>query len=206
MSQIDETASPRAALMLHYDTPTLVFHWLTVLFVVTQSGTFLVWNYVTPHNRFWRPILESTHVSLGILFALAILGRIIWQLTGARRLPAEAGLPGILSRAMYIILYALLAAQVVTGFVLQWAGGEGIPFFNLFSIPELIARNRQLEHLVQNLHEWMAWAIVILAAGHAMAALVHHYVLKDATLERMMYRRRSINRPRFAARQPSRRV
>jgi cytochrome b561 len=190
MSQTDETDSRLTAKQAHYDTPTLVFHWLTVLFVVVQFGTFLVWNYVTPHDRFWRSLLESTHVSVGILFALLILGRIIWRLTGTRHLPKEAGLSGSLSRVMYTILYILLVAQAATGFVLRWVQGGTPQFFGLFAVPALIGRNRQLEPLILNLHDWVAWAIVILAAGHAMAALMHHYVMKDAVLERMIYRRR----------------
>jgi cytochrome b561 len=36
------------------------------------------------------------------------------------------------------------------------------------------------------LHELNGWAIVILAAGHAAAALFHHYVLRDPVLSRML--------------------
>ena len=35
-------------------------------------------------------------------------------------------------------------------------------------------------------HEWIGWAIIILALIHALAALYHHYVLKDRVLERML--------------------
>jgi cytochrome b561 len=35
-------------------------------------------------------------------------------------------------------------------------------------------------------HNWTAWALVILAGGHAAAALFHRYVLKDRVLRRML--------------------
>jgi cytochrome b561 len=35
-------------------------------------------------------------------------------------------------------------------------------------------------------HEYIGWAIVILAFAHALAALYHHYVLKDRVLRRML--------------------
>jgi cytochrome b561 len=35
-------------------------------------------------------------------------------------------------------------------------------------------------------HEWIGWAIVIIAFAHALAALYHHNVLKDGVLKRML--------------------
>src|SRR3954469_14299632 len=111
----EQAASAETLAAEYYDTPTLVFHWLTVVLVVLLFGTSLVWNYITPRDRFWRPLMESTHVSLGILFAILILARIVWRLTGMRRLPAEAGVAGILSKVMYAVLYVLLAAESILG-------------------------------------------------------------------------------------------
>ena len=184
-----ETASAETLAAEYYDTPALVFHWLTVVFVILLFGTSLVWNYVTPHDRYWRPLLEGTHVSLGILFAALILGRVIWRLTGMRRLAAEVGISGVLSRIMYVILYVLLVAEVVTGFVLRWLQGESFQFFGLFSMPALIAPDRASAGQFEQIHNWIGWAIVVLSTGHAIAALVHHYVLKDQVLGRMLHRR-----------------
>jgi cytochrome b561 len=74
--------------------------------------------------------------------------------------------------------------------VLRWAQGEAFTFFGLFPIPALMAQDRPLAHTLQDWHNYVGWAIVILALGHAVAALVHHYVLKDQVLERMWRRRR----------------
>ncbi|MER8808170.1 cytochrome b [Mesorhizobium australicum] len=180
----------------YYDGPTLVFHWLTALLVLVLFATSLIWNYVTPHNRVWRPLLESTHVSIGILFAVLILLRIVWRLTGSRRLRAEAGLSGLLSRWMYVVLYMLLAVEAVLGFVLRWTQGEAFTFFGLFAIPAILSENHPLAHQFEEWHNWMAWAIVILSLGHAAAALIHHYVLKDKVLDRMLVRRRVAERMR----------
>ena len=176
----------------YYDTPTLFFHWLTVLFVVLLFGTSLIWNYITPHDRYWRPLMEGAHVSFGILFAVLIIARVVWRLTGSRRLTPEAGESGILSRIMYGLLYLLLVAQSVMGFVLRWSQGEEFIFFGLFTVPALLAKNRELADLLETLHNWGGWAIVILSLGHAGAALVHHYVLKDEVMGRMLYRRHPV--------------
>ncbi|HVW91958.1 MAG TPA: cytochrome b/b6 domain-containing protein [Devosia sp.] len=189
MSDAETEAGRRAVRIEFYDAPTLVFHWWTAALVVLLFATSLIWNYVTPHNRFWRPLLETSHVSLGVLFALLIIVRVIWRLTGMRRLPPEAGIAGLLSQIMYGLLYVLLVAETVTGFVLRWAQGEEFTFFGLFSIPALMAKDRGMAEQLEQWHNYIGWAIVILALGHAAAALVHHYVLKDQVLERMLVRR-----------------
>jgi len=90
---------------------------------------------------------------------------------------------------MYLALYILLAAESVLGFALRWLQGEEFSFFGLFPIPALLGQNRPLAEQFEDLHNWIAWAIIILATGHAAAALFHHYVLKDAVLGRMLFRR-----------------
>jgi cytochrome b561 len=175
----------------YYDVPTIIFHWLTVVFVLALMGTALVWNYWTPHDRFWRPLMESSHVSLGILFAALILARVIWRWTSGHRIARERDLSGILSRIMYSGLYVLLVLEAALGFVLRWLQGEDFQFFGFFSVPALIGQDRALAGLALEAHNWTAWAIIVLSFGHAAAALVHHYVLKDQVLQRMVYRRGS---------------
>lgn len=172
-----------------YDTPAMIFHWLTVLVVIVLFGTAFVWNFILPRDPLWEPTLQSVHVSLGILFSVLILARLIWRLTASRRPPGHAGLAGVLSRSMYAVLYVLLLAQIGLGFAQRWMEGEAISFFGLFSVPALLGVNEGLQYLVGRLHNWGGWAIVILSFGHAGAALVHHYVLKDGTLRRMLPRR-----------------
>jgi cytochrome b561 len=41
---------------------------------------------------------------------------------------------------------------------------------------------------MEDIHELAANALVILAAFHAAAALVHHWILRDRTLVRMLPR------------------
>ena len=190
MSKPNEQSRERAARAEVYDSLTLFFHWLTVLFVIALFGTSLVWNYIAPRDRFWRSLMESTHVSLGILFALLILVRIVWRLTSSRRLAPEPGISGVLSRIMYGALYLLLAIEAVLGFVLRWVQGEEFALFGLFTIPALIGENRGIARSVESFHNWAAWAIVILALGHAAVALFHHYVLTDAVMERMSFSKR----------------
>ena len=59
-------------------------------------------------------------------------------------------------------------------------------FFGL-DIPSPMATvTRGAHQLIGQAHNWIGWAIVVTAAGHAAAALYHHYVVKDNVLRRML--------------------
>ena len=171
----------------YYDPLTVWLHWVTAGLVLLLFGTAFTWNNWLPHDHFWRPLLQSTHVSLGILLAAVFIVRAIWRFTGGRNLPPELGIMGILSQVMYLLLYLLLAIQVGLGFLLRWSQGEAFQFFGLFSIPSLLGPNKSMVRLIENLHNYAAWVIIALAAGHTLAALFHHYVLRDQILGRMLH-------------------
>lgn len=179
MSTTTETGHDR------YDGVTITFHWVTALLVVVLFATSLMWNY---GPRSWgRDGLQAIHISLGISLAAVLIARLVWKLVAGRRLPpAGNAVTSIFSRVVHWALYGLLVLQAGLGFGLRWVQGEEFSFFGLFEIPQLIASNRALEHTIENLHNYVAWTLVILAGGHALVALIHRYVFKDGVLKRML--------------------
>jgi cytochrome b561 len=61
--------------------------------------------------------------------------------------------------------------------------------FMLLKIPAFDPGNTALRESVEELHSWSANLLLIVAGLHAAAALVHHFVLKDDILRRMLARR-----------------
>ncbi|MCY1540750.1 Cytochrome b561 [compost metagenome] len=113
--------------------------------------------------------------------------RAAWRLTAGRRLPpAAAGWLRVASTGMHGLLYALMAAQIVLGFLFRWAQGEPFAFFGLFDVPTLIPIDREQRHFIGGLHNTVAWTIIVLALLHALAGLFHHYFLRDGVLRRML--------------------
>ena len=55
-------------------------------------------------------------------------------------------------------------------------------------MPATLTGLPQQEDIAGLIHEYLAWALVIFAALHALAALKHHFVDRDATLVRMFGR------------------
>jgi cytochrome b561 len=88
------------------------------------------------------------------------------------------------------VLYLLLVGQVGLGLVARWTAGRPMLFFGL-KIPSPLPKvPHPVTDQLEQVHNWVAWTIVILALGHAAAALYHHFVLRDQVLTRMLPRGR----------------
>lgn len=167
-----------------YDPVAIALHWATALLVVVQmllAQTWGLWGRPTHH------LMVTAHMSFGILLAAIIVTRLIWRWIPGHQVPAaDVGWAADAAKAVHYLLYALLAAEAVLGFLLRWSGGESMSFFGLQIPPPFPEWTRGSHHLVNQLHEWNGWAIIVIAAGHAAAGLYHHYVLHDRVLRRML--------------------
>lgn len=169
-----------------YDRFTITLHWLTAGLVLALFGTAQVWD-LADRGTPMRLGLISLHVSLGILLAAVLILRIVWRLLTHRRVaPAVSGLQHVASTLVHLILYALMIAQVSYGFLIRWASANIPDFFGLFVIPALVVVDPATLRVISELHSVTAWVIIAVAGLHAAAALVHHYVLRDQVLARMV--------------------
>jgi cytochrome b561 len=99
----------------------------------------------------------------------------------------EVGWVRLASKGVHYLLYVLLVAQAALGFSIRWSGGHPASFFGLFGIPGPFGDlGRPTRHIIHFVHQYLGWAIVIIAAGHAAAALYHYYVVRDRVLQRML--------------------
>ena len=123
-------------------------------------------------------IAYQAHKTLGLLVPPLVLWR-LW-LRARRGRPAEdPGLPAWQHRAAglgHAALYALLIAVPVLGYLsASTAPGEiETTLFLLIPVPHLLAANEALHEAIRPVHRAAAWALVLLAAGHAAVALRHH--------------------------------
>jgi cytochrome b561 len=134
--------------------------------------------------------MEQTHKSFGVLLTLVIVARLLWRFIPGHQVSSlEAGWVRIASKAAHYVLYVLLVAEAGLGFAFRWGAGRPMAFFGT-AIPPLIAKMpKPVTHQLREFHEWIGWAIVIIAVAHGLAALYHHYILKDRVLRRMLPKR-----------------
>ena len=142
-----------------------------------------------PFPKSWKGAILFAHVSFGLLVLATLFGRLGWRVAS----PAPAAIVtrfepwmGVAALVAHVLLYALLLMVPLTGIVLQFARGQAVPLFGLYDIASPWVRDRAFARSVKEVHEIFAHALLILAALHVAAALIHHLVLKDDTLGRML--------------------
>lgn len=169
--------------MNRHASPLILLHWLTVLAVVVA--------YVSSGDptQAGHALSGQIHVAAGLaVFALVLVRLPLRLVAGAP--PAEPG-PHWQQRAArfaHIALYALMAAVPLSG----WAElADKTAHFSLLghALPLPDAHAVWVQALAAA-HTTLGDAFVWLAGLHAAAALAHHFVLRDATLARMLPRRR----------------
>jgi cytochrome b561 len=167
-----------------YDGVSIGLHWLTALLVITQFTLALLWDgFDRPTHR----TMVTAHMSFGIILTVLIVARIIWRLMPGHRLQSLAtGWVGRAAQGVHYLLYVLLAAEAVLGFLTRWWEGRDMSFFGLLIPGPFGSGDRPTHEMLMGWHEKVGWAIIIVAIGHAAAALYHHVVLKDRTLRRML--------------------
>jgi len=169
-----------------YDRVAIAMHWATAFLVIANFALAQVWDWFAKPTK---GLLEDTHMSFGVLLAVVIIARIAWRLMPGHQVSSlESGWMRIASKATHYLLYALLIAEAFLGFAFRWGAGRPMAFFGT-GIPPMIGEiAKPLRRELREFHEWIGWAIIILALLHALAALYHHYVLKDRVLVRMLPR------------------
>src|SRR5258707_14089016 len=121
---------------LQYGTTAKVFHWLlgTLLLVQYRIG----WLMPDIHRGVKPGAAMTFHVSFGIVILALIVLRFAWRLT--HPVAPESSLPPwqrLSSEAVHWLLYALVLATTVTGWLFALFRGWSISFFYLAPLPRL---------------------------------------------------------------------
>jgi cytochrome b561 len=176
-----------------YDGVAIALHWATAVLVFANFLLAQTWGWFAKPTK---ALMEDTHMSFGVLLTAVILARIWRWLSGHQITSIEAGGVRLASKATHYVLYLLLIAEAGLGFAFRWGAGRPMAFFGS-GIPPLIGEiARPLRRQLREFHEWIGWAIIVLALLHAAAALYHHYVLRDRVLARMLPRKATALRSR----------
>lgn len=173
-----------------YGAVAKALHWLSAILIL---GGWLLGQTLDWFPKSMEPGLKLAHVWSGLGVVALLAARLAWRLSGPQPDPIPSALDPWLARAAtagHLLLYALLLAVPIAGIVLSFARGEPVSLFGLYEIASPWARDRAFARNAREVHELLANAIMLVAALHAAAALMHHYLLGDATLARMLPGRR----------------
>ena len=169
-----------------YGMVAQAFHWIVAILVILQFplGMYAADLPVSLARLQWL----SRHKSLGLLILAIALLRLGWR--AFNRPPA---LPAVMSRwqraAAHVehwLIYALLVAVPLTGWLYASAAGLPAGWFGLFAVPDLVPRDRLA---AADYHDWHVATLTllgVLVALHIGAAARHAFVRRDGIVQRML--------------------
>ena len=170
----------------HYTPLAKGLHWLMALmsFGLLALGFYMSDLPLSPEKL----QLYSWHKWAGVTIFVLVWLRLAWRIT--HRPPAlPDGMPVHMqwaAHAGHFLLYALMIAIPLSGWLMSSAKGVQTVWFGVLPLPDLLAKDKALGHLLAEVHEALNMGLLLLIAGHAAAALFHHVVHKDDTLRRML--------------------
>lgn len=91
-----------------------------------------------------------------------------------------------LAHAGHAALYGLMIVIPLSGWLLSSAKGVPTVWFGLIPLPDLLDKDKALGPLLHEVHELLNYLLLFLLAGHAAAALKHHWLDRDDIFKRML--------------------
>jgi len=173
-----------------YGSVSRFLHWVMALLILAMIGIGAYMTDLAKEDPL-RAQLYSMHKAVGVtLLGLAVV-RILWILVSR---PPE--MPAVLQRWEVVLarsttglLYLLMLATPIAGYLMTNTGGKPISYFGLFELPALIGENHDLHELLEEVHEFLAFTILALFSLHIAGALKHRFIDADPNadvLKRML--------------------
>lgn len=169
-----------------YDGVQVLLHWLVALLICAAFG--LAWTMDDMPLSPAKFKLISWHKWAGITVLGLVAIRLIWlKIKGAPA--ADPGLPAWqnkVSTATHHLLYLLMFAMPLSGWLMSSAKGFSVVYLGLWKLPDLVAKNEALGDTLKGGHGLFATVLLVLIGLHAAAALKHHFIDRDSILARMV--------------------
>lgn len=175
-----------------YSTAQRVFHWLVAVLVVILLAVGMTLGYLGFEGASDTFGLGATnalyvaHKTTGVLLLPLMIGRLALRLRRGKPAYAVAleRWQQLASEINHGLLYLLLLAMPVVGWLATAAGGHPINFF-AWNLPPLIGENEALADTLFYTHWLLGWAVLLLVIVHVAAAIYHWRIRRDGVMQRM---------------------
>lgn len=169
-----------------YGLISIAIHWISALLILFLFGLGI---YMTGLGYYddWYHKGPALHISLGLIVLLLMLVRIIWRILNPT--PSALGdqrMQLVAAKLVKLGLYLAIFAVLISGYLITTAEGKPASLFDWIYFPSFTTLSANQVDLAGEIHEYLAWGIIALVVLHVAGALLHHFVMRDRTLVRIL--------------------
>lgn len=169
-----------------YTGTAKLLHWLVAILIV--AAFLLGWSMVDLPLSLKKLHWYNYHKWIGMTVLGLVAIRLVWRtLVGAPDLPASMhGWEKKVAHGAHHLLYLLMLAVPLVGWATTSAKGFPVVYLGLVPLPDWVGKDAALGEQLSSVHTLLSYALVALAALHALAALKHFFIDRDDVLQRML--------------------
>lgn len=172
-----------------YGLVSKTLHWTMFVFIVFLLLMGPI-SHSFPRGSEEKFFIIWLHQSLGLTVFMLVILRIIWKFMNPKP-DYPIAMPTWqrrVSSAVHGLLYTVILLQPIVGVLMVRANGYDANFFNIFSIPGFSEPNDSLREIAWFLHhDLIGRALQLFVIVHVLAALYHHFIVKDNVLKKMTW-------------------
>lgn len=176
-----------------YPASMRVLHWLRAAVVIGTVAAGLTMVNLPDDLPAKFELLYPNHKQFGLLALLLVIAQLLLRARSSvpqlpqSLAPWEKSLSTFTHRAMYVLL--ILVPLMGYSMSSTFTQSDGVPFFFIAHVPELLPKNDRWFEVFQLLHRVFAYTLLALVVLHVAGALKHRFVDRDAqtdVLRRML--------------------
>lgn len=166
-----------------FGTITRILHWGVGLLLIWQLLKLA--DYINDgENWISQTLVKPFHTSMGLLIGVFVVLRIIWACIQYKNRPKPLAFP-LAATLGHRAVYLFLLLTPFTAICLMLGKGYGLRFFSNV-IVDRGATKSELLASIGSFHSACAIILTFLVLGHIAMVLYHQFILKDATLSRII--------------------
>jgi cytochrome b561 len=170
-----------------WGAPARLLHWLIAALILAQFV--LGWTAASWRLSPTKLELFVWHKSIGMLILALVVLRLTWRFANPTpALPADTpAWERAAARASHALLYLLMIAMPITGWIVNSAAGVPFSIFWRIPLPAIVAPDKHLAEVAALVHFSLFVLLAAVLVAHIGAALRHHFVKRNDVLLRMLH-------------------
>lgn len=171
--------------MIDYLRIQKIIHWLMSILILLDL--FIAQKFGGDMELLDRLESRVDHATAGMIVAFLFILRLLLRYRyGAPSLPSAMPIWQIyMAKAGHYGLYFLMGLLIISGITTANFTTDPIIVFGLINLSSEL-NNTYMFNLIRGVHEFATNALIALITIHIIAALYHHFIIKDDTTKNML--------------------